>query len=97
MRVVRPCPVVGQAGLPRGATKWAGYFDKFVLFPREFRKAMNWTDIVHICDHSNSVYMKHVGNRPHVVTCHDLLAVRSALGEILLSTGPAGAGAGCSI
>jgi glycosyltransferase involved in cell wall biosynthesis len=82
VRVVRPTPRAGRAGLPRRTAKWAGYVDKFVLFAHEFRKALPWADIVHICDHSNAVYMKYVGSRPHVVTCHDLLAVRSALGEI---------------
>jgi glycosyltransferase involved in cell wall biosynthesis len=37
--------------------------------------------IVHICDHSNAVYAAHVGGNPCVVTCHDLGAVRGALGE----------------
>ena len=43
---------------------------------------MRWADVVHICDHSNSFYTKHMRSVPHIVTCHDLLAVRSALGEI---------------
>lgn len=37
--------------------------------------------IVHICDHSNAMYALHLTGVPHVVTCHDLLAVRSALGH----------------
>jgi len=37
--------------------------------------------IVHICDHSNAMYALHLAGVPHVVTCHDLLAVRSALGH----------------
>jgi glycosyltransferase involved in cell wall biosynthesis len=37
--------------------------------------------IVHICDHSNAVYTKNIGITPVLVTCHDLLAVRGALGE----------------
>ncbi len=38
--------------------------------------------VYHICDHSNAMYSKWLQDVPHVVTCHDLLAVRSALGEI---------------
>ncbi len=38
--------------------------------------------MVHICDHSNAMYCAQLAGRPHLVTCHDLLAVRSALGEI---------------
>jgi glycosyltransferase involved in cell wall biosynthesis len=38
-------------------------------------------NLVHICDHSNAVYTRVLRNFPHLVTCHDLLAVRSARGE----------------
>ena len=46
---------------------------------------MNWADIVHICDHSNAIYTKYL-NLPHLVTCHDLLAITSALGNSKEST-----------
>jgi glycosyltransferase involved in cell wall biosynthesis len=39
--------------------------------------------VVHICDHSNAMYGTGTRNTPVVVTCHDLIAVRSALGEEL--------------
>jgi glycosyltransferase involved in cell wall biosynthesis len=64
-----------------GGNKWAAYADKFISFPRVLREAAQWANIVHICDHSNAMYMSHVGNKPNLVTCHDLLAVRGALGE----------------
>ena len=81
VRVFRPPVHAGRVRILSGAARWLGYFDKFVVFPPALRKALPWADIVHICDHSNAVYMKYLGERPHVVTCHDLLAVRSALGE----------------
>jgi glycosyltransferase involved in cell wall biosynthesis len=37
--------------------------------------------LIHICDHSNAMYSLALAGVPHVVTCHDLLAVRSALGH----------------
>lgn len=55
--------------------------DKFVVFPTKLRRAAAWADVVHICDHSNAMYVAHLEGKPHVVTCHDLLAVRGALGE----------------
>jgi len=67
-----------------GAGKWLGYLDKFLLFPRKLRNQVRQLDsesLVHICDHSNAVYTRILANVPHLVTCHDLLAVRSALGE----------------
>ena len=65
-----------------GLGKWLGYIDKFLLFPLQLRQATAWADIVHICDHSNAFYTQYLQNVPHLVTCHDLLAIRSALGEI---------------
>lgn len=83
VRVVRPKLVVGKAQQSGGGLgKWLGYLDKFVLFPRELRKSLPWADIVHICDHSNSLYIPLLKDRSHVVTCHDMLAIRSARGEI---------------
>ena len=76
VRLIRPAALAGKAG-----EKWAGYFDKFVLFPSELRRAAEWADVVQICDHSNAIYVKYLAGRLHVITCHDLLAVRSALGE----------------
>jgi glycosyltransferase involved in cell wall biosynthesis len=60
--------------------KWAGYIDKFIIFPRRLRK-LRGLELIHICDHSNALYARHFPNVPVVVTCHDLLAVRGALGE----------------
>jgi len=87
--VIRPEPFFGR--LKPGASglgKWLGYLDKFVVFPRRLKRRMrelqaigSRTLVVHICDHSNSFYVRYLRRVPHVVTCHDLLAVRSALGE----------------
>src|SRR5262249_14215996 len=60
--------------------KWLGYIDKFLFFPRELRRAAAEVSLLHICDHSNAPYVRN-GDLPTVVTCHDLLAVRSGLGE----------------
>ena len=42
--------------------KWAGYIDKYIIFPRKiealFKKKSY--DIIHIIDHSNSVYLKKI-------------------------------------
>ena len=63
-------------------SKWLAYVDKFLLFPRRLRRKLSQAvEIVHICDHSNAIYTKEIGTMPVVVTCHDLLAVRGALGE----------------
>ncbi len=69
--------------LKRGAViKYLGYLDKFFAFPKQLRAAAPSFDLVHICDHSNSMYLKATAGVPAVITCHDVLAIRSALGEI---------------
>jgi len=80
-----PCPPVEPATrlapTAVGIGKWLGYIDKFILFPHVLRKAARQSDIVHICDHSNAMYVRSISAVPHLITCHDLLAVRAGLGE----------------
>ena len=83
VRLLRPPSIVGQLRpSARRLGKWLGYVDKFGSFPLVLRSAIKRADLVHICDHSNSFYTKYLKSVPHLVTCHDLLAIRSALGEI---------------
>lgn len=69
------------------ARKWLGYHDKYVRFPSRLRRALETFSageptVAHIVDHSNAVYVPHGASRAAwVATCHDLLAVRGALGE----------------
>lgn len=82
VQIVRPEPVFGKLK-PGGSGlgKWLGYLDKFLLFPPRLRRLAAASDIVHICDHSNAMYVKCIERRPHLVTCNDMLAIRSARGE----------------
>jgi glycosyltransferase involved in cell wall biosynthesis len=82
VRIIRPNPWFGKIiSSPNSLRKWLGYIDKFVFFPAQLRQALSWADIVHICDQGNAVYVKYLGNTPHVITCHDLFPIRSGLGE----------------
>ena len=82
VQVARPEPWFGHFGSTKPVVKkWLGYGDKFVVFPAQLKRALAWADVVHICDHGNAVYTRYLQRIPHVVTCHDLLAVRSAIGE----------------
>ncbi len=83
-QIIRPSEIAGRL-TSRSAKvwKWLGYVDKLILFPFALKAAIEWADVVHICDHSNSLYVpRYFKRRPHVVTCHDMLAVRCAYGEI---------------
>jgi glycosyltransferase involved in cell wall biosynthesis len=81
--LIRPAPILGRFKLAgQLIAKWLGYIDKFVLFrPRLKRALAKKPAVIHICDHSNAMYAPRFGNIPVVTTCHDLLAVRGALGE----------------
>ena len=82
--LIAPRPILGNLRFLGGfARKWLGYLDKYIFFPFQLqRRTRNEpASVVHICDHSNAVYVNHCRPAPVVVTCHDLLAVRGGLGE----------------
>lgn len=78
-------PVLVNRGMPRAAKKWLGYVDKFIAFRSVLRQQKKTetprNTVFHIVDHSNAMYVRWLKNRPCVVTCHDMLAVRAGLGE----------------
>lgn len=83
VQLLQPRARLNRAGAPPfGKAKWLGYLDKFVLFPALLKRAARRADVVHICDHSNAYYVRFLTNKPHLVTCHDMLAIRSALGLV---------------
>jgi len=73
-------PWVGPLG------KWLFYVDKFLLFPIQLKSVLRRERgpgvIVHVCDHSNAMYVHCLEGVPHVITCHDMMPIRSALGEV---------------
>ncbi len=82
VKILRPKPKLGSLQpMIKPLRKWLGYIDKLVFFPSQLKQALSWADIVHICDHGNAVYTQYLQNIPHLVTCHDLLAIRSGLKE----------------
>jgi glycosyltransferase involved in cell wall biosynthesis len=79
--VVRPKPVLGPLVTHRGLRKWLGYVDKYLLFPVWLRSHVQGYDLVHVCDHSNSMYLAHTSGVPSSITCHDVLAIAAARGR----------------
>jgi glycosyltransferase involved in cell wall biosynthesis len=78
--LLQPPAVLGQRVAEDSRLfKWLGYADKFVLFRRALRRAAATADIVHLCDHSNAMYVPALEHMAHVITCHDVLAIRSAM------------------
>lgn len=85
--VIRPAVRLG--GLARAgsrAAKWLGYADKFVCFSPELWLRARWhvrrpRSLVHIIDQGNGSYLPLVQQLPHVLTCHDLIAVLAGTGK----------------
>jgi glycosyltransferase involved in cell wall biosynthesis len=70
------------AGHPYG--KWGGYIDQYLIFPRRVRKALAAEpgDTMFVfADQALGPWVPLVMGRPHVVHVHDLLNLRSALGD----------------
>jgi len=70
-----------------GLGKWLGYLDKWALFPLVLRwkllsyKSLHHKDArFHICDHSNAPYLAYLPKERTAITCHDVLAIRGAIG-----------------
>ncbi|MCW3094226.1 MAG: group 1 glycosyl transferase [Ferruginibacter sp.] len=70
----------------KGLGKWLGYLDKWILYPVVLKMCLlktkyNHAEIrFHICDHSNSPYLAYLPSARTAITCHDVLAIRGALG-----------------
>jgi len=87
VKIISPRPRFGKIKPSvHGVGKWLGYIDRFVIFPRALRSAAVQADIVHLCDHGAAMYAlmikRKIKEKPVVVTCHDMIGVRSALGEL---------------
>lgn len=65
--------------------KWVGYVDQYVIFPiwvfLKLRKNDNKVFFI-FSDQAQGPWVPLVCRRPHIIHCHDLMALRSALGEI---------------
>lgn len=64
--------------------KWMGYIDQFIVFPIQARtrlKKLPKSTLFVFSDQALGPWVPLVKNRPHVVHCHDFLALRSSLGE----------------
>lgn len=81
-----PKTILFKIPLPLALRKWLGYIDQYIIFPvtiiNRIRKCSDDTLFV-FTDNSLGPWMPLVANRKHVIHCHDFLAQRSAMGEIL--------------
>ncbi|MFL0359129.1 glycosyltransferase [Curtobacterium flaccumfaciens] len=81
VKIVRP-PAALSRRAPRRLRKWVGYVEKYLLFPLRLQR-LDRDAIIHVADHSDAPYITFLRSRDRtIVTCHDLIAVRAAVGEL---------------
>ncbi len=64
--------------------KWLGYADQFLLYPRELRRQVArepGDTLFVVTDQALGMWVPYIAHRPHIIHCHDFLALKSALGE----------------
>ena len=89
VRLIQPPLLVGRLpGLPPLARKYLAYIDKLLLFPLWLNFRSRTYQLVHIADHSNAFYAFCCPPQRCIVTCHDLLAVRGAMGDPAVACDP---------
>lgn len=67
--------------LPIGVRKYLAYIDKYLLFGPFLFFYSRCFDIIHIVDQGNSPYLLFCPHKRVIITCHDLLAARSSMGD----------------
>ena len=87
---VFPPPIFTRICTKRKLRKWAAYIDKYLVFPkklkRELQTSQKHVNLIHILDHSNAIYLpklKRVTQAKKIITCHDLIAIRTARDEFI--------------
>jgi hypothetical protein len=80
VRVFQPQPMLARFS-SGSARKWLAYADKFLIAPRSLAREAENTGLVHLTDQSLAIHARGLARKPHLINCHDLIAVRAALGE----------------
>ena len=85
VKIWSPKPKVYEMVNKGRLSKWAGYIDQYILFPMWVRKQLKIqpdNTLYVFCDQALGPWVPLIKNRPHIVHVHDLLALRSACGEV---------------
>jgi glycosyltransferase involved in cell wall biosynthesis len=64
--------------------KWLGYADQYLIYPRMLKKLVDRqpaNTLFVVTDQALGMWIPALSHRPHVIHCHDFLALRSSLGE----------------
>jgi glycosyltransferase involved in cell wall biosynthesis len=69
----------------KGMKKWLGYIDQYIVFPLQVKMklpSVSKDTIFVFSDQALGPWVPLVSKQPHVVHCHDFLALYSALGKV---------------
>lgn len=81
VRVLTPSAVLSRRIRFSPVRKFVAYVEQLVLFP--LRLAFTGKrEVWHVADHSDAVWLAMFPRRRSIVTCHDLIALRAARGEV---------------
>jgi glycosyltransferase involved in cell wall biosynthesis len=64
--------------------KWLAYGDQFLMYPRELQRRVSQEPddtLFVVADQALGMWVPYLVHRPHIIHCHDFLALKSALGE----------------
>lgn len=84
VHVLEPQAFLSRLPISVKGKKWLGYFDQYIIFPlklRRFLKACPSDTLFVFTDQALGPWVHLVENRPHVLHCHDFMALKSALGR----------------
>ncbi len=80
-----PAEVLHKLPVPRVLKKWLGYIDSLVIFPVQVKmkiKACPQDTLFVFSDQALGPWVHLVKRRPHIVHCHDFMALKSAMSLI---------------
>jgi glycosyltransferase involved in cell wall biosynthesis len=81
------CPAarLSKVGMPKSIKKWLIYIDQYIIFRVELqiRVMKSQPDTLFVAtDQALGLWIPAIVKRKHIIHCHDMLALRCALGEI---------------
>lgn len=83
--VCRPFPWLGRGWIPGRLRRLLGFVDKYLIFPLLLRIRISCSagisdPLIHLLDQGNALLLPALAPFQTIVTCHDFIAMRSALG-----------------
>jgi glycosyltransferase involved in cell wall biosynthesis len=85
IRIWHPTPLFSRIPAGKHAKKWLGYLDQFILFPLAVRMRImgSKSEMLYVfTDQALGPWVPLIGDKKHIIHCHDFLALQSACGMV---------------